>query len=105
MFNTFPVRWYASLKVMDPRVKNIAFLAQSTASYFAPVVISLLVETLNGSEQAVILLASSGLINSFSSLLVLVAVNAATIPPPEVPLMISGKRSWSNKALITPKWL
>lgn len=57
---------------------------------------------MNGSEQALILPANAGTRRAFSSSFVRVATSAATKAPPEVPVMTSGRRSASNRALMTP---
>jgi hypothetical protein len=89
---------------MLPLVNQLHLLAQSTESNLAPVFHHLGAQVLNGSEQAVIRPASAGTNNALSSSFVRVAINAATSAPPEVPVMTSGKRLASNKALQTPKW-
>lgn len=75
MFKILPVRWYASLKVIDPRVKKVHYngsvetpisdgyitlRAHDMLSKRAPVFKNRLNHTLKGSSHAVIRVASSG---------------------------------------------
>lgn len=103
-FNILPVRSYASLKVMLPRVNQLDRFAQSTESNLAPVFHHLGIHVVKGSEQALILPARAGTRSFFNSSFVLVAIRAATRAPPEVPVMTSGRRLASRRALMTPKW-
>lgn len=70
----------------------------------APVDRKRLNQTLNGSSQAVIRLASSGTSSRLSSESVLVQTSAAMSPPAEVPVMTRGNNPASRKALTTPQW-
>lgn len=98
-----PVRSYASRKVMLPLVNQLHLLAQSIESNLAPVFHHLGAQVVNGSEQALIRPASAGTSKTLSSSFVRVATRAATSAPPEVPVMTSGRRFASRRALTTPK--
>lgn len=83
---------------------RLTLRAHETLSNRAPVLQNRQNHTLNGSSQAVIRFASSGTSNRLSSPSVRVQTRAATRPPAEVPDITRGRRSWSKKALTTPKW-
>lgn len=78
--------------------------AQSTASNLAPVRQTRVAQTLSGSSQALILLASSGTSTLLSSSSVCVQVIVAISAPADVPVIIRGRRFAFKKALTTPKW-
>lgn len=99
-----PVRSYASRKVMDPRVHHMERLAQSTASKRAPVLHQRASHVAFDSWHAVMRVARAGTRSSFNSSLVRVATSPATSAPPLVPVITSGRRSASRRALTTPKW-
>jgi len=89
---------------MLPLVNQLHLRAQSKESNRAPVFHHRGAQVVNGSEQALILPANAGTSKDFNSSFVLVATRPAIKAPPDVPVMTSGRRSASNRALITPKW-
>ena len=78
-FRIFPVRSNASLNVIEPIVKKLAFLAHSTVSNLAPVRYARFIHVAIDSSQALILSARAGTSISLSSSSVRVHVNAATV--------------------------
>lgn len=104
MLRIFPVRACASRNVREPMVNQERRRAQSRLSKRAPVRYHRAIQARVLSWQAVIFVASRGVRRVRSSSSVRVQTRDAMRAPPEVPVMMVGRRPVERCARMTPKW-